>query len=118
VYALTGEHGTGPEADAARPSTGAVLHDISLTAARQHAQPEAGKFVVPDEMLSLFILCGIDDALGQFRHVCDPVAMLNLLPDSTAFARGSTTEARGRIPRREPAKTNVGGRAARSQLSN
>ena len=66
---LAGEHGAGPEADAARSSTGAVLHDISLAAARQHTQPEAGEFVVPDEMLSLFILCGIDDALGQFRHV-------------------------------------------------
>jgi hypothetical protein len=39
---------------------------------------------------------------------CDPVAMLNLLPDSAAFARGSTMEARGRESRREPAKTNVG----------
>jgi hypothetical protein len=46
--------------------------------------------------------------LVSFVMSCDPVAMLNLLPDSTAFARGSTMEARGRIPRREPAKTNVG----------
>jgi hypothetical protein len=57
---LAGEHGAGPEADAARSTTGAVLHDISLTAARQHTQPEAGEFVVPDEMLSLFIFCSID----------------------------------------------------------
>ena len=66
---LAGEHGAGPEADAPRSSPGTVLHDISLTAARQHTQPEAGEFVVPDEMLCLFTLGGIDDALGQFRHV-------------------------------------------------
>ena len=53
-------------------------------------------------------LGGIDDALGQFRHGLRSRAMLDLLPGSTALARGSTMEARGRKSRREPAKTNVG----------
>jgi hypothetical protein len=34
--------------------------------------------------------------------------MLDLLPGSTALAGGSTMEARGRIVRREPAKSSVG----------
>jgi hypothetical protein len=38
---------------------------------------------------------------------CDPVAMLDLLPDSAAFAPGSTAEARGRESRRVAAKNNV-----------
>src|SRR5665213_1104427 len=54
---LAGEHGGRTKADAARSTTGAVLDDISLAAARQHAQPEAGEFVVPDKMLGVFNPC-------------------------------------------------------------
>ena len=50
---LAGEDGAGPEADAARPSAGAILNNISLTAAGQDTQAEAGEVLVPDEIFAL-----------------------------------------------------------------
>ena len=69
---LTGEHGTGPEADAPRPAAGSVLNDVSLATARKDAHTKARQVSIPDEVLLCSCFCGLDYALGEFRHGCDP----------------------------------------------
>ena len=65
---LAGEHGAGSETDAARSAPSSVLYNVSFTTAGQDAQPEARQVLVPDEVFSLSYLCGVDGALGEFRH--------------------------------------------------
>ena len=81
---LAGEHGAGPEADAARPSAGAVLYNVSLATAGQDAQPEAGQVLVPDEVFALSYLGGVDDALGEFRHELRSEISICFLPQRRA----------------------------------
>ncbi len=50
------------------------LQDCASQLARHY---EAGKVVVPDEILGRLNLGGVDHAFGQFRH---PLVMLTLLP--------------------------------------
>ena len=66
---LAGKYAAYSETDASRPSAGAVLYNVSLATAGQDTQPEARQVLVPDEVFSLSYLCGVDDALGEFRHV-------------------------------------------------
>ena len=65
---LAGQDRAGPEADPARPASGAVLDHVALAPARQHPQPEARDLAVPDEVFGGPGLRGIDKALGELGH--------------------------------------------------
>src|SRR5690606_23447787 len=65
---LAGQDRAGPEADPPRPASGAVLNNVPLAPARQHAQPEAGDVAVPDKVFGGAGFCGVDEAFGDLGH--------------------------------------------------
>jgi hypothetical protein len=105
---LTREDGARPQADPPRSPAGPVLDDVALAATGQDAESQPVDVVVPDEVLGPSDLGGVDQAFGQFRHRrAAPSNKWPCFQNSRPAARGSTMEARGGEPRREPAKSRV-----------
>src|SRR5262245_13071934 len=66
---LASEHATWSEIEAPRAAACAVLHHVTFSAAREYAEPEAGQVLIPNEIVPVPNLGGINKALRQLAHL-------------------------------------------------
>jgi hypothetical protein len=57
---------------AARPALSPVLNDVAALAGHEHAQTETGQFIVPDDILAIQDLRGLDGTQGELGHQRPP----------------------------------------------
>ena len=66
---LASEHATWSEIEAPRAAACAVLHHVTFSTAREYAEPEAGQVLIPNEIVPVPNLGGINKALRQLAHL-------------------------------------------------
>ena len=81
-------HAMKADCEAAGSTCGAVLDKVAAFTGREDAKAEAGKFVVPDEVVLLAGYGSIHDSFRELGHYA-------ISPWRAGCFRGSTTEAAG-----------------------